>query len=277
MAFSHSPQRWGISAENASPVHILRNGNGAGRVTYGVPLVGRPEYEVGRGTGRGRLGASRPVLEPNSGSEPACILRGAGERCDGNPTVPARAGTTGHRSPAPSTGGVALSLGRCEWQGGCRQGAFRGVDTGPVGQAGRRWLCHAGRVWSAHRDENRAADRCRCGADPSPGFRSCETCRERGRLTRQRNRLLNRAARNHGIEPPREPGRRLALEHALELAVRRARRSCRRAERRQRHRARTIQAICAIECAGEATGVLGRYPLKVPVVSRWWRRSIPGR
>lgn len=118
----------------------------------------------------------------------------------------------------------------CEWPDGCARGAFHEVDTAPIGHRGTRalFLHHAGQVWNARKQGNRAAGRCTCGAEPSPGYRTCGTCRERARLKKRRQRALAARAAECGIVLPRQAGRRLAWWRAYCEAFNRSQRAARR-------------------------------------------------
>ena len=114
----------------------------------------------------------------------------------------------------------------CQWPEGCNMGAFRLVSM----PEGERWLClrHAGRVWNARKAANRAAGRCACGAEPSPGFKTCERCRKRNSLDRRRARAFNARAAECGIRLPRQAGRRRAFLWAYCEAFKRSQRAARR-------------------------------------------------
>ena len=128
--------------------------------------------------------------------------------------------------PSPPCGRVTteamtMSQGRaCQWPDGCNRGALREVDTAPIGHPGRRWLClrHAGRVWNARKRANRDAGRCPCGAAPTPGFKTCETCRRRDTDSHRRGRRLTELARSCGLTLPRQGGRRDAFLSAFRVA-----------------------------------------------------------
>ena len=81
----------------------------------------------------------------------------------------------------------------CEWPDGCNRGAFRTVAV-PDGRNLALCLRHAGETWNRRKSANRAAGRCPCGAEPTPGYRTCEACRERGRRDRKRVRAFNAKA-----------------------------------------------------------------------------------
>ena len=119
----------------------------------------------------------------------------------------------------------------CQWPEGCNRGGFRTVA---MPEHGERFLClrHAGAVWNARKAANRAAGLCACGAEPSPGFKTCERCRERGRRDRKRSRAFAARAAECGIRLPRQAGRRRAFIAAYCEAFRRSQRAARRAWRR---------------------------------------------
>ena len=96
------------------------------------------------------------------------------------------------------------------------------------------WLClrHAGAVWNARKTANRAAGRCPCGAVPTPGYRTCQACRERGRADRQRARAFAARAAECGITLPRQASRRRAFIDVYREAFNRAQRAARRGWRR---------------------------------------------
>ena len=175
-----------------------------------------------------------------------------------------------------------MSQGRrgCEWPDGCNRGALREVDAGPIGHPGRRWLClhHAGRVWNARKAANRAAGLCTCGALPTPGFKTCEPCRERDTDAHRRGRRLKAFARSCGLTLPREPGRRRAFFDAYRQAHGRSQRAARRAWNKLMHRRRgrwcyedeaavarvsvpweghrvTVQALCGLRGIRDVHGV----------------------
>ena len=165
----------------------------------------------------------------------------------------------------------------CEWPEGCNRGALREVDTAPIGKPGRRWLClhHAGRAWNARKQANRTAGRCPCGADVTPGYRTCARCRERGRLEKRRARRIREIARDNGIPVPREPGRRRALLAAYLSAFASASRVRDRRYRAMRHRARTtFLGWCELARGGEiaGTGTAQWEGHSIVAASRlWWR------
>ena len=101
-----------------------------------------------------------------------------------------------------------MTMRACEWPR-----ALREVDTAPLGEPGRRWLClhHAGAAWNARKQANRAAGRCPCAPH-----------RGRARLDKRRARRVRELARDNGIEAPQEPGRRRALLAAFVQAFRTA-------------------------------------------------------
>ena len=119
----------------------------------------------------------------------------------------------------------------CEWPDGCARGAFRTVllDGHP------RALClrHCGAVWNARKRANRAAGRCACGAEPTPGYRTCERCRAVARTAKRRERNVNRLAAECGITLPRQAGRRSAFLSAYCEAFNRSQRAAHRASRRR--------------------------------------------
>ena len=125
-----------------------------------------------------------------------------------------------------------MSEQACQWPDGCNRGAFRRVL---MPAHGERWLClrHAGQVWNGRKSANRAAGLCPCGAEPTPGRRTCERCRERAREDRRRARNYARLAAECGIRLPRAPGRRrdfvAAYAEAFRLAQRQALKAVRRA------------------------------------------------
>ena len=90
----------------------------------------------------------------------------------------------------------------CEWPDGCNRGGFRAVS---MPEHGERFLClhHAGRVWNARKAANRAAGLCACGANPTPGFRTCARCREWATAERgwQRRMRQIRAEHEAGTAP----------------------------------------------------------------------------
>ena len=142
-----------------------------------------------------------------------------------------------------------MSQGRaCEWPDGCNRGALREVDTAPIGQPGRRWLClrHAGRAWNARKRANREAGRCPCGAAPTPGFKTCARCRERDTAAHRRGRRLAELARSCGLTLPRQAGRREAFFSAFRRAHRRSQRRARRAWNRALHRCRLTLPAAAV-------------------------------
>lgn len=143
----------------------------------------------------------------------------------------------------------------CQWPGRCNRGALREVDTGPIGEPGRRWLClwHAGRVWNARKQANREAGLCPCGAAVTPGMRTCARCRERGRWERAKSRRLAKLAGECGIVLPRQAGRRRAFFDAYRQAFHRCQRQARRAWRRYWHRARTYYPDDAAVARASAT------------------------
>ena len=119
----------------------------------------------------------------------------------------------------------------CEWPAGCNMGAFRNVA---MQDGGSLALClrHAGRVWNARKQANREAGLCPCGANPTPGYRTCATCRERGRRYRRRSRAVNARAAECGIRLPREAGRRRAFLSAYREGFKRSQKQALRAWRR---------------------------------------------
>lgn len=119
----------------------------------------------------------------------------------------------------------------CEWPDGCNRGAFRTVAV-PDGRNLALCLRHAGREWNRRKAANRAAGRCPCGAAPTPGYRTCEACRERGRRVRKRARAFNARAAECGLTLPRQAGRRVAFLNAYREAFSRSQRAARRAWRR---------------------------------------------
>ena len=123
-----------------------------------------------------------------------------------------------------------MRLKACEWPGGCSRGAHRALDTAPIGEPGRRWLClhHAGAVWNARKQANRAAGRCPCGADVTPGYRSCARCRERACLEKRGQRALAARAGECSIVLPRQAGRRRAFLAAFCEGFNRSQRAARR-------------------------------------------------
>ena len=90
----------------------------------------------------------------------------------------------------------------CEWPEGCNRGGFRLVS---MPEHGERFLClrHAGQVWNARKSANREAGLCACGSEPSPGFKTCERCRERAKHDRSRARAFNARAAECGLTLPR--------------------------------------------------------------------------
>ena len=164
----------------------------------------------------------------------------------------------------------------CDWPEGCNRGALREVDAAPIGHPGRRWLClhHAGRVWNARKQTNRAAGRCPCGADVTPGFRTCARCRRDARLDKRRTRRVRELARDNGIEAPREPGRRRALLAAFSAAFRAASRERDRRYRAMRRLARsTVRGWCEYARGGEiavsATSSWEGHPIAATSRIRW--------
>ena len=126
-------------------------------------------------------------------------------------------------------GGGPMERG-CEWPEGCNRGGLRPVLDDGI----ERWLClrHAGQVWNGRKSANRAAGLCACGAEPSPRFKTCERCRERGRLDRKRARAFNARAAECGLTLPRQAGSRRAFLTAYREAFNRSQRAARRAWRR---------------------------------------------
>ena len=176
-----------------------------------------------------------------------------------------------------------MSLRACEWAAGCNRGGFREVDTAPIGEPGKRWLClhHAGSVWNARKQANRAAGRCPCGAAVTPGYRTCARCRAQGRRDRKLSRNLAKLARATGIEAPREPGRRRALRAAFSAAFRRASRERDRRYRAMRRSARsTFRGWCDYERGGEiavsATSSWEGHPIAATSRVRWNVRRCGG-
>ena len=88
---------------------------------------------------------------------------------------------TGHAKPAV-----------CEWPAGCNH-APHPAALKPAAGIGL-WLClrHLRAHWTAYRNANRLAGLCRCGADPTPGHKTCPRCREADRRRKQRWRLAQR-------------------------------------------------------------------------------------
>lgn len=127
-------------------------------------------------------------------------------------------------------GDQAMPKRACKWPGGCHRGSFREVDTAAIGAAGRRWLYlhHAGAVWNARKRANRAAGLCPCGAASSPGYRTCEACRERAREDRATARAVNACAAECAITLPRQAGPRRSFIEAYTEAWQRAQRKGRR-------------------------------------------------
>ena len=87
----------------------------------------------------------------------------------------------------------------CEWPDGCRHVSM---------PDGERWLClrHAGAEWNRRMRANRAAGLCPCGAEPTPGYRTCARCRERSRTDRRRSRAFAKRAAASGYRGRRGAG-----------------------------------------------------------------------
>ena len=135
----------------------------------------------------------------------------------------------------------------CQWPEGCNRGAFRVVSM----PDGARFLClrHCGIEWNRRKRENRAAGRCACGAEPSPGFKTCARCRERARVDRRRARAFKARAAECGIRLPREPGRRRAFMAAYCEAFKRSQRNALRRWRRAWARGSLRSLTEAYSCA----------------------------
>ena len=134
----------------------------------------------------------------------------------------------------------------CQWPEGCNRGGFRSVVMAD-GSCLTLCLRHAGRRWNERIRENRAAGRCGCGAEASPGRATCERCRMDRRQARRHQRRVNAAAAELGITLPRSAGRRLAFWRAYVDAKRFALRHAQRAARRASHRAVT-DGVSAVTC-----------------------------
>ena len=119
----------------------------------------------------------------------------------------------------------------CEWPAGCNRAAS--AKSSCLTSASASCACaHAGAVWNERKRANRVAGLCACGAEPTPGWATCERCRKRAREDRRRARAFAARAAECGIVLPRENGRRRAFLQAYAEAFKRSQRAARRAWRR---------------------------------------------